>query len=389
MANAHSILAPSAAGIWGKLDGCTGWAAMSQMYPDSENSEAALEGEAGHEIAEDLVKQFRQGQILKPVDHYVGKKASNGVVYDEDMYSGALIYALDISNVMRESGVFSDKFTGIEDRLTMEDIHPELFGTCDFWLFDGHRRKLYVYDFKYGYGVVEPYENWQAMCYVKGVLNKLNLNGLESQDITVHIRIGQPRTFHREGQVREWVVPLTELRGYFNILTQHAAQALSENAITCSGSHCRYCTARHSCEAALTAGMNLYEVATTPTPLDLSPMALGVQLNILKRAKEQLDYLYSGMEEQIRTLQSTGIDVPYWTLEAGVGREKWTKPADEIIALGKLLKTDLEKEPEAITPAKARKLGIDDAVISAYSTKPSTGLKLVPDNGNKAKQVFK
>ena len=37
---------------------------------------------------------------------------------------------------------------------------------------------------------------------------------------------------------------------------------------------------------------------------------------------------------------------------------------------------------------KAIKLGVDETVINAYSETPKTGIKLVPDNGNKAKQVF-
>jgi hypothetical protein len=55
--------------------------------------------------------------------------------------------------------------------------------------------------------------------------------------------------------------------------------------------------------------------------------------------------------------------------------------------MGDMLGKDLRKK-EAITPKQAIKLGVDETVIKAYSTQPRTGVKIVPDNGNKAKQVF-
>ena len=81
--------------------------------------------------------------------------------------------------------------------------------------------------------------------------------------------------------------------------------------------------------------------------------------------------------------------MPGWVVEQGIGREKWGKPIAEVIALGDMLEFDLRKPVDAITPNQAKKLGVDESVITAYSTKPRTGLNIVSDNGNKAKQVFK
>jgi hypothetical protein len=121
--------------------------------------------------------------------------------------------------------------------------------------------------------------------------------------------------------------------------------------------------------------------------VELSPEALGVQFAIIQRARKQLEYLESGYEEQIKGLMRSGASVPGFRVEESVGRERWAKPIEEVVALGDMLGHDLRKR-DAITPNQARKLGIDDAVIMAYSEKPRTGTKVVADNGNKAKQVF-
>ena len=64
------------------------------------------------------------------------------------------------------------------------------------------------------------------------------------------------------------------------------------------------------------------------------------------------------------------------------------KPVDEVISLGDLFGHDLRKPAEPITPKQAIKLGVDAAVIKEYSITPKTGIRVVPDNDNKAKQVF-
>lgn len=67
-----------------------------------------------------------------------------------------------------------------------------------------------------------------------------------------------------------------------------------------------------------------------------------------------------------------------WMLEQGFGREAWTVTPEEVFALGDMMGVDLRKKPEAITPAQARKLGLDEDVSKAYSKRPPGEVKLVP-----------
>lgn len=384
----HSIIAPSAAHIWGKPGGCTGYVLMAQAYPETEESEEAKEGTASHEVGANMTKSAARGFVDYPhKEETVGSVASNGVVISEAMYDGAELFAEDVGEVMRATGVFGGDKLGIERRVAAPRVHELSFGTPDAFLLDERNRTLYVWDYKFGFEIVEAFENWQAINYVAGIFDELGIDGLADQWFEVVIRIVQPRGPHRDGPVREWRVKATDLRAHFNSLNQNAEESLSDRATCRSGSHCKHCPARHACDAALTGGVRLYEAASAPVPVELSPEALGVQFAIIQRARKQLEYLESGYEEQIKGLMRSGASVPGFMVEESVGRERWAKPIEEVVALGDMLGHDLRKR-DAITPNQARKLGIDDAVIMAYSEKPRTGTKVVADNGNKAKQVF-
>ena len=384
----HSIIPPSGAHRHGAPGGCTGSVLMQQQFPEIEESQDAKDGTASHEIATLLIHAGARGHKYLPSD-IIGQAAINGVIFTDEMFEAAEIYANDIINVMRETAVFGGPQFRIEQRVTAPRIHELSFGTPDASIYDRKKGNLFLWDYKFGFDKVEVFENWQLITYTCGLLEELEINGITDQYIKVHLRIVQPRAFQRDGIVREWIIQASDLRSYFNILHGNAAEALGPNPICRSGSHCKNCSARHACDTALTAGFKLYEVATKPTPIELSPEALGVQYAIVKRAYKQLEYLESGLAEQAKGLIRSGANVPGWMLEQGVGREKWIKPIPEVVALGDMMGHDLRKPADVITPNQARKTGLDGDLVTAYTESPRTGLKLVPDDTNKAKQVFK
>jgi len=359
---------------------------MAAAYPEDGETEATREGTASHELAEALIAYAINvpGTVTDSIrSDFVGASAANGVVFTDEMFDAAWEYADD---VVREVKKRPGAQLGIEHAIKAPMIHELSFGTLDSFLFDGLSNELFIWDYKYGFGVVEAFENWQAINYTAGLFDELGIGGLEDQRITVHIRIAQPRAFHRDGSVRNWTVKGSDLRGYFNTLTNHANAALSATAETHTGTHCRYCEARHACPAALKAGLDTYEVTGKPLPVELSVEAMGVQLSIIQRAKKQLEYLESGFEEQIKGKIRAGVSVPGWTVQEGLGREKWKVPVAEIISMGDMMGKDLRKH-EAITPKQAKKLGIDKSIIDVFIERPHTGLKLVAVD-NKAKRVF-
>lgn len=374
----HSRIPPSSAHIWGSPDGCPGWVAANIAYPETEEGEEAREGTAAHELGESMIKTrdifFRE--------FAVGTPASNGVVITDDIYESAVIYAKDVLASAAGAGMG----LMVENRVHAPHIHAESWGTPDTYLVDLPR--LIIWDFKHGHEKVDSFENWQAINYFHGIIHELQLSAQEIADLEVEIRIIQPRAYHRDGVVRVWKTygPILEKLGEH--LTRGAAQGLSENPPTRSGPYCKHCPGRHACSAALAGGVALYEASSHWLPAELSPQALGAQLTIVKRARKQLEYLETGYEAQVNSLVRSGTLVPGWSTETKVGKEKWDKPVAEVIQLGDILGHDLKKPPQAITPNAARKLGIDGSVITAYSLKPKVGIIVVPDNGDKAREIF-
>lgn len=389
MSGIHSIIPPSSAEIWGAPGGCTGWVLMSQTYPEIEGGEEALEGEASHEIGAALIDSATRGPTLPGPETFVGKPASNGIIYTDEMYEGARLYANDVSKVMQDRRIYGGALIGTEHKVRAPQIHELNEGTLDNFIFDRPNNELFLWDYKFGYIIHEAFENWQGIDYLAGLINDLNITGIDDQNIKVHFRIVQPRAFHRDGAIREWSFMLSDIRAHINTLHVNANIALSNDAVIHTGSHCYYCSARHACPAAIKVGMSLYEIALKPLPINLPSHALGVQYLIVKTALKRLESLESGLGEQVKILIKRGEIIPNWLLEMGRGRKAWNKPVAEVIQLGKMLGVNLKKPDDVKTPTQAEKLGIDPDVIRAYSDKPRTGLKLVPDNGNKARQAFK
>lgn len=383
---AHSVLPPSSAHIWGKPDGCRMWVLMNQLHPETEPTQESMEGDASHEIAATLIDGMARAREI-PFKEFEGGTTSNGIMIDEDMYDGAFMYASNVREVMHQTRVYGGPNLGVEQQIPIPRVHEIQFGTPDCFLHDANGHVLYVWDYKYGYEVVEVYENWQLMNYIAGILDYLQVNGLEDQHLTVVMRVVQPRAFHREGPIREWRFMASDLRGYFNQLHANAAECLKPNPVATSGSHCKHCPGRHDCEAAIRGGWSLYEAASQATSIALNPNQLGTQLALVRRARKQLEYLESGLEEQVKSLVKGGKNVAGWKAEPTFGREKWNKPVEEVIQMGQMLGHDLEKKT-AVTPNEARKMGIDDTMLSMYSEKSKTGIAIVQDTGVKAKRIF-
>lgn len=377
MSGDHSIIAPSSAGIWGKPGGCTAFPVMASTYPEDGEREEAAEGTRAHELAASMIDMMR-------VNGLRGAEVSNGVPSDKEIYEGAKLFADDVLTVV---DLYPNAELYVEQQVHAKRIHIESYGTVDCFLFDRAANVLYIWDFKYGHGIVEAFENWQAINYAAGIFDTFGVNGLEDQVTTVHVRIVQPRAFHRDGAIREWIVNGGELRTYFNQLRNNAAQALSNNAELHTGSHCRYCPARHACPAALQAGVELWEAATAPQPIELTPEALGVQLAIEIRAIEQMELLKTGHEAQVKALIRKGVNVPGFVYETGVGREAWTVDVESVAAIGEAVGVATTKHVP-LTPKQARDAGVPAEAVAALSERPKTAAKLVEDDGTNARRIF-
>jgi len=374
----HAFLAPSSAARWVR---CAFSPTLEAAYPEKEQSPKSLEGTAAHWA----VQMLLQGAPVA-----IDTQAPNGVSVTEEMLEAAVMVQEDIVQTLGDG--WREKLV-IEKRVDIKRVHESAnWGTPDYraWttLGDG-RLKLFVWDFKYGHGIVEAFENWQLIDYTAGILGEAQINGLQDQNTVVDMRVIQPRAFHRDGPVRSWMVVASDLRSHINRLSMAADDAMS--ATPTASPHpvaCENCQGRHACEALQRAAYFAADYGQQAGALDLTPHALGLELRALSRAHALLEARMTGLQAQAEALLRTGKLVPFWMIETKPGNLAWTKPVAEVLALGQMMGLDLAKPVDAITPAQAKKAGLPDALVNTYAARPTGSAKLKPDDGSKARLTF-
>jgi hypothetical protein len=375
----HAPLPPSSAARWG--DQCPGSATLERADANVTDEDAA-EGHAAHWVA-------AEGLATRSVR--VGTPAPNGVIVDDEMLEAAEMYVDDVNDQHKPSVALMNTLWHVEERVNCSRIHADNWGTPDLWSFtpnDGLGGLLLVYDFKYGHRFVDAFMNWQMIDYVAGIVERPEFIGLDHREITVIMNVVQPRNYHPVGPIRRWSVKLNELHKYFEHLQMSAAEATSENPPTRVGPECRDCKGRHACEALHLAADSVADIAGGVAQINLPPDALGVELRMLKRAQTLLDARVTGLEMQALNEIRSGKTVPFFMLEQPQGREHWTKPPEEIAALGAAMGVELLKPNVLITPAQARKAGLDETIVAGFSERPRGALKLVPANTTQTRKVF-
>lgn len=380
----HAILAPSAAHRWVN---CPGSVQAEQQYPDSE-TESAREGTATHEIAAELVQRAARAGGWNWSD-FDGKAASNGVVFTEEMFEGAVLYAEDVQKRMRDTGVFGGDNLKVEQPVTIPRVHDLNWGTPDCVIWDQKNGRLIVWDFKFGRVPVENRENWQLIEYAIGSIDAIpGMDGLKDQHITVEMRIVQPRAFHPDGVCREWSIQGSDLRGFANQLKHSADVSQQENPPCKSGEWCDNCTAARGCMTLQRETARINDRVETLQLIDLTPEDSAIELRYLRRAQTLLESRLEALEAQALEQIRGGTVVPGFGIGYGRGSLAWNKSDAEVIALGDVLGVDLRKAEAPITPTQAKKLNVDEAVINSYSEKRQGSARLVTDDKTIAGRVF-
>ena len=372
MSGAHSILPPSGAAAWRR---CGLWVAMNQAFPQADTPET-MEGHAAHWV-------FAEMLAGRPVSE--GMQAPNGIIITDEMIEGAEL-VVDTVRARIPAGTVLH----VEEPVAIGRIHPQCWGTPDIWAFYGVT--LEVIDYKFGHRFVDEYENDQGVAYTAGILDHLaetlgKVLGLLDQAVKVNFTVVQPRCFYKGAPVRTWSVQAVDLRAHINILTNAAGVALAPNPPAVTNSECTDCPGRHACPALQQAAYHDAEFAVRSSPVELPPVAASLELRMMERALERLQARVEGMREAVATYIRQGHSVPYHRAEQGYGRQQWTMPVDQVLAMGQLMGVDLSK-PGVKTPKQAQKAGVDEAVIKAYSVTPMGSVKLVPDNPADARRVF-
>ena len=365
---------------------CAGSHKLESLYPQ-DNSDYAQEGVAAHWLASEILR-VEQGQRSGYVSATL---APNGIEITDEMVEGAELYVGFIT-----ANEFADEIH-IEERMHIATIHPDCWGTPDCWtvqnnqgMQDNNFIEINIYDYKFGRGFVEVYENWQLIEYAAGIIDKLGIDGLTDQRTQVHMHVIQPRSFHPEGQIRSWTIRASELRPYFNRLRGSENDAMAETATTNVSSECNYCTARHSCPALANSAMLAVDIAGSAIPHVLTAEQVSSELRFLEHHADLLAARISGLSAEALALLKQGQRLPHHHAERGKGRERWTLAAEEVAAFGEMMGVPLSK-PSVITPKQAIALKhpmLAAEQVRAWSETPYGELKLVPLDTRKTDKLF-
>jgi hypothetical protein len=362
----HAAIAPSSASRWVQ---CPASVQMEARYPEQDSDKAA-EGTLAHAVW----AAMQQGRPIP---------------------DGATDEMLDGAEMMQDTvdGIIATCGPGVKpvveyklDSTNRVLFHPDNWGTPDCTINAVPHKKRWVIDYKFGHRYVNPFENWQLLNYL--ILDMSNdLSGNLEPGIECHLIIVQPRSYHPDGPVREWVVMSDDLWSYRTVLLEKALASQLPNPPAKTGPECRDCKARGNCATLQASGYEACEVSATATPFEMPVEAKARELALMTSAVDMLNARISGLEREVLNHIKQGNPLAGWMTKQGEGRKKWTMATEEVLALGAMMGVDVSK-PALLTPAQAVKAGLSPDVVDSYSAKAPGEIKLVRDTGAFARKIF-
>jgi len=231
---AHSELSASGSERWIK---CAGSVALSRNAPVLPDSSAASEGTLAHEYLEKWIRK-----ILKFKESNWESLAPKGLKENDNMYQSV---RLGVEYVEKSRNKNTEIL--IEQIVSLEHIHPKMFGTADIVIIEpyGH---LQVWDYKHGKGhrvsLFEENENGdkelntQLVYYALGVAN---LYDYEFDSVTLGVI--QPRA-SATNKIRSVTTTMTELIKYEKYFRDAAARTEIKKPELFKGNWCYFCPAK-------------------------------------------------------------------------------------------------------------------------------------------------
>jgi hypothetical protein len=259
-------------------------------------------------------------------------------------------------------------------------VMPGNYGTCDAWAYDKDNDELWLWDLKTGYSWVDVFQNWQLLDYAAGLCDILAPN----EHRMIRMNIVQPRSYDKRGPVRRWAISQKELFGkYVPIMKQAFAKSHYSDATAMTGDECKDCSSSGNCTALQRAAFSAADMSIKSDSHELKPHELGTELSILHVAADRLAKRIHGLEVQATARMKSGVRVPGYHLEQGLGRQKWT----DVEAVKLMFGQSVVKTDQLITPKQAIKLGCDPVAVESFTITPPGEVKLMQD-GTQLTGVF-
>lgn len=371
MDNTHAEYAPSSMYL---TVNCPGWIKQASLLPPEPPTEATLEGDAGHWVAAIAAIMAPNPLVLPPV----GEVAPNGVAITEEMVDGAAVWVEALESYPAR----------IEEPVVMLRLSPygKCWGKPDARQWAPETSTLRVADYKFGYGFVDEFENWQMLAYMVGLIDELQLYA--RTDITLEMTVVQPR-YYGADPIRTWRINITEIWLYVDRMKAAINEAEQPNPRTTSGTHCTYCPARVNCKTFGRTVMHAVDFTGIADPMVSTPEQIGRELKLVQEFIKRLEARETGLTAMAESMIRSGQRVPFYRLEQSVGRLAWTVPLETVEMTAQMSGKSALQEPRLITPTQARDRKIlADTVVSEYSERPKGAMKLTQENTTKQARKF-
>lgn len=335
---------------------------MQARFPENEDSEDARLGTAAHWFASEALA----GRMVE-----AETPAPNGVPVSTTMMDDCQPYIRECRSYM-EAGWECY----VEQTVAMAAlVHAANWGTPDFFAVNRAQKLLVLIDFKYGHRYVDAFRNPQLFDYLAGIFESLGLGDFDGWAIEAVIH--QPRNWHPEGQRKSWKPDAEVLWPMLGEFQQAAVAAVDPNALCRTGEHCRDCPAAHGCTVLQSDCGHLVEWSGIQHPHVLDNDALGLELAAIKAAMKRLSSRVTGLEEQALAVIAQGGRVKGWTAEHSYGRERFTIPAEKVVAWCSIFGVDAKAPLATLTPNQLRQKGVPAESLDAITEKPRGAYTLV------------
>ena len=364
----HSPIGGSTCHRWWE---CPGSVALCASLPKPEQSFAAAEGTAAHQIAENALKLIKEGRKID-LYSWIGYTRECGnyeIEVTEDMVDAVIVYLDSIKHELARFGT-GKSFLSIEAPFQLA-IDKEAYGTNDASLYKPFDC-VYIWEYKHGKGVVvEVKDNKQLLFYGLGAIK-----GRDVQKVVTYVV--QPRAYHPDGAVRKCVYTIDEINQFEIELNYAIKRTRQPDAPLKAGDHCKFCPAIGDCpevraETQMVAKQDFAKVSSLDTDKLIRLVELTPRItDFLKEAHLRLT-----------NIAERGEEVSGFKLVKARSNRKWKSEARVIADFKATIGKEMFQPPKLLSPAqmekKCGKMIKEDALLP-YIEKPDTGLTLVKNS---------
>lgn len=337
-------------------------------YSDDETevSDDRKAGVAAHHVGLEVLAG-RNTSVGEFIDH----KAPNGVYVTAEMADFAEPFVKDVQSRVGQV----DRH--IEETVNFQ-LNPNVFINCrlDLATFDHDTLTLTIDEFKYGWRIVEPVENWQLVAEAIGWVTRYQI-----APARIVLNIHQPRPFHDDGPKRSWVFDGGWNEFFGTAYTELLGALATVGTDLAAGEHCYKCPNLSDCPAARKSGYNTIDATGITFNSRLNNDELSAIILTLRHAIKQGQGLLDAYEDLLTNRLKSGQVVSDWFLmpslantrfKAGVTPEMLKAISHKDVAVQKLP-----------TPKQAERAGISPLILAAFTERPVTGIKLVHKSADK------